>query len=110
MIPDPAPPYEVNALGGVQDRIRRMYERAAELGVQAEIGQSIAAILQHLISDPREWGDPQWRYHALGMTYYGGTVGRFRCNYSVHDRIPTVVLINVFPLPGNPLCGENFDP
>jgi len=54
MIPDPAPPFEVDASGLIRDRIRRR-------------------------------------------------------GYSVHDRIPTVVMTNLFPLPGNPLYGESFD-
>jgi hypothetical protein len=109
MIPDPAPPFEVDASGLIRDRIRRMLQLAADLGVQPEISAALTAILQHLMTDPREWGDPLWRFHTLQMTQYGGTAHGFRCGYSVHDRIPTVVMTNLFPLPGNPLYGESFD-
>jgi len=110
MIPDPSPPFELDASGQIRDRIRIMLERAGERGFHSEIARVIATILDHLISNPRGWGDPLWHYYALQMTRYGGIEGRFRCEYSVHDRIPTVVLIDLIPLPGNPLYGENFDP
>lgn len=45
----------------------------------------------------------------MQMTQYGGTMYGFRCEYSVHDRISTVVLTDLFPLPGSPLYGETFD-
>jgi hypothetical protein len=109
VIPDPAPPFEVDTVGKIKDRIRQMLRRAAVLGVQPRIARSLTEILQHLTTDPREWGDPLWRFHVAQMTHYGRTMHGFRCEYSVHDRIPTVVLTNVFPLPGNPLHGENFD-
>jgi hypothetical protein len=109
MIPDPAPPFEVDASGRTRAQIRQMLDRATDRGLHTVIAHSITTILRHLIENPREWGDPLWRYHALQMTRYRGTLGGFRCEYTVHDRIPTVVLIELLPLPGNPLHGENFD-
>jgi hypothetical protein len=109
MIPDPAPPFEVDASGAMKDRLRRMLRRAAELGVQPAISQALTEILQRLRMEPRVWGDPLRRFRKLQMTQYGGTSRWFRCEYSVHDRVPTVVLTNLFPLSGNPLHGETFD-
>ena len=109
MIPDPAPPFEVDASGAMKDRMRRMLLRAAELGVQADVSQALTAILQRLTTDPRDWGDPLRHFRKLQMTQYGGTGYRFRCEYSAHDRIPSVVLTKLFPLSGNPLHGETFD-
>ncbi|MBO0697091.1 MAG: hypothetical protein J2P46_01735 [Zavarzinella sp.] len=109
MIPDPAPPFEVDASGTMKDRTRRMLQRAGELGAQPAISQELTAILQRLTLEPRVWGDPIRHFRKLQMTQYGGTSRWFRCEYSVHDRIPTVVLTNLFPLPGNPIYGETFD-
>ena len=109
MIPDPAPPFEVDVVGEIKDRIRRMLQRAAALGVQPEISRSLSDILRRLTTEPREWGDPLWHFHAIHMTHYGGTMYGFRCEYSVHDRISTVVLTDLFPLPGSPLYGETFE-
>ncbi len=109
MIPDPAPPFEVDASGIMKDRMRRMFARATELGVQAEIARALTSVLQHLVTEPREWGDPLWHLRAAQMTQYGGISEGMRCQYTVHDRIPTVVITNLFPIAGNPLYGENFD-
>ena len=109
MIPDPAPPFEVDASGKVRERIRHMLQRAAERGIQPAVSQALTAILARLTTDPRDWGDPLWRFHTLQMTQYGGTLHGFRCEYSVHERIPTVVITDLFPLPGNPLYDERFD-
>ena len=109
MIPDPAPPFEVDASGKIKELIRRMLQRATELGVQPNIAQSLSDILQHLTTNARGWGDPLWHFRAMQMTQYGGTMYGFRCEYSVHDRISTVVLTDLFPLPGSPLYGETFD-
>lgn len=109
MIPDPAPPFEVDASGKVRERIRRMLRRATDLGIQPAISQSLTDVLSRLINEPRTWGDPLWHFHTLQMTQYGGTLHAFRCEYSVHDRIPTVVITNLFPVAGNPLYGESFD-
>ena len=109
MIPDPVPPFEVDASGRIRERIRRMIERAAGLGIQPAITRSLSAVLEHLTNDPWDWGDPLWHYSTLQMTQFGGTTHGFRCEYSVHDRIPTVVITELFPLAGSPLYGENFD-
>jgi hypothetical protein len=109
LIPDPAPPFEVDAVSRIKDRIRQMLEHAAEIGVQLEIARALSEILQHLTRDPRDWGDPLWHYHVAQMTHFGGTLHGFRCEYSIHDRIPTVVLTDLFTLPGNPLHGKSFD-
>lgn len=110
MIPDPAPPFEVHASGLVRDRIRRMLERSRQLGVGDEIARSITAILEHLMLGPREWGDPLRHFRSLQMTQFGRMIAGFRCEYSVHDRIPMVVISKLFPVPNNPLCGQGFDP
>ena len=108
MIPDPAPPFEVDASGKVRERIRRILQRAAARGVQPAISQALTNILGRLTIDPRDWGDTLWHFHTLQMTQYGGTLHGFRCEYSVHDRIPTVVLTNLVPIAGNPRYGESF--
>jgi hypothetical protein len=109
VIPDPAPPFEVDASGNIRDRIQQMLQRAGELGMQSEFARALADVLEHLKTDPREWGDPLWRLHAAKMTQYAGSIHRLRCEYCVHDRIPTVVITSIFPLAGNPLYGQGFD-
>ncbi len=108
MIPDPAPPYELDMSGILKQRIRRMVERADQLGAGPAIRRSIAKMFNRLINRPREWGDPvQNRPHAQLVEYHG-RYGEFVAIYAVHDRIPMVFFNHLIPLPRNPLFGENF--
>jgi hypothetical protein len=103
MIPDPAPPFEVDASGAMKDRMRQILALAVERGVHPAITQALTAVLQRLTIDPRDWGDPLRHFRHVQMTQYGGISHGFRCVYSVHDRVPTVLLTSLILLPGNPL-------
>jgi hypothetical protein len=109
MIPDPSPPYEVDASGLFKDRLRRMLRRASDLGVRAEIDRAVGEISDLLTQRPREWGDPIKDFRIIHFTQYHATHKGFVCIYSVHDRIPTVVVTNLIPLEGNPLYGGSYD-
>jgi hypothetical protein len=109
MIPDPSPPYEVDASGLFKDRLRRMLRRASELGVRAEIDRSLGEISDLLTQRPRERGDPIKDFRVIHFTQFRGPHKGFVCIYSVHDRIPTVVVTKLIPLEGNPLFGGDYD-
>jgi hypothetical protein len=110
VIPDPAPPFEVDAPGTFVQSVRRMLDRAAALGLRAEVERAVAEIFNYLYQKPRDWGDPIRDFRNSQMTEYHGRHARFLCVYSVHTRIPTVVVTQLIPQEGNPLFGENFDP
>ena len=109
MVPDPAPPFEVDASGEFKDRLRRRLRRAFELGVSGEFGRSLAEITDLVTQKPREWGDPVKDFRHIQFTQYHGTHRGFVCIYSVHNRIPMVVVTKLIPLEGNPLFGGNYD-
>jgi hypothetical protein len=109
MIPDPAPPYELGTSGNLRDRVQRMLDRAAALGIQPQISQAIAEILDRLTEAPRQWGDLLRNYRHAHTVEYRGLHKNFRCIYSVHERIPIVFMTELTPLEGNPLYGENLD-
>lgn len=109
MTPDPAPPFEFDMSGALRERVRRMLVRATELGVGQPIALALRAIMDAVTNRPREWGDPVRHFQHSQLTYYHGHHANFLAEYSVHDRVPMVFLINIVPLPGSPLHGENFD-
>lgn len=109
MIPDPAPPYELDAPGAFTARVRKILERAKAKGVSDEIERAIAEILSLLIQGPREWGDPIRNYRHAQLTEFHGRHRHFLCVYAVHDRIPTVFATQLIVQEGNPLFGEQFD-
>ncbi len=109
MIPDPAPPFEFDASGALRERIQRMLDLASALEVRPEIERSIAEIVDKLIHDPRGWGDPIRNFRHAHLIEYHGRHRGFFAAYSVHERIPMVFLLQLLPLPGNPLFGQSFD-
>lgn len=109
MIPDPAPPYELGTSAILRERIHRMLNRAADLGILPEIELAIAEIIHLLTQSPRGWGDPLRNFQHAQTVEYRGQHRNFQCYYSIHDRIPIVFVASLTTLEGNPLHGENFD-
>jgi hypothetical protein len=104
MIPDPAPPYEVGISQQVRERIERLSDRARAHGIADSFDSAVDRILEMLRQSPRESGDPLRRLRGLTMTYYRIYHDRLVASYSVHDRIPMVVLWSLTPGPGHPLA------
>lgn len=109
MIPDPAPPFEFEPSGAIKERLRRLLERAEALGVRPAVATAIREIVDLLRSQPREWGDPLRHFRNAQTTQFAGHHRKFRCVYSVHDRVPIVFLTGIYPMPGNPLYGQELD-
>ena len=109
MIPDPAPPFELDMSGALRDRVIRMLRRAASLGVIDPVARDVAEILHEMTWNPRTWGDPLRHFRHVQFVQYRSIHGQFRSMYTVHDRLPLVVFTELTPLEGNPLYGESFD-
>jgi hypothetical protein len=109
VIPDPAPPYELGASDLLRERIERMLARAAQRGIRPETERSLNDFLEHLVMNPRGWGDPIRNLRNAHQVEYHGRHDRFLAIYTVHDRVPIVFLWYLIPQEGNPLFGENFD-
>ena len=109
MIPDPSPPFEFGVSGAVRERIGRMLARAATRGIRPEVERSVAFILDHLVMEPRTWGDPVWNLRNAEQVTYHGRHDRLLAVYTVHERVPIVFLWQIVPQEGHPLFGENFD-
>jgi hypothetical protein len=109
MIPDPSPPFEFQPSGAMRERMRRMIERAIELGVGDQVVDALTEITRRLVMSPRSWGDPLRNFRHAKTVEYRGQYEKFRCIYSVHDRVPIVFMTELVPLEGNPLYGQDLD-
>jgi hypothetical protein len=109
VIPDPAPPYELDATAAFTSKVRKMLDRSKALGVGDQVDRAIAEILSLLINSPREWGDPIRDYRHAHLTEFHGRHQKFLCVYAVHFRIPIVFATQLIAQEGNPLFGESFD-
>jgi hypothetical protein len=93
----------------MKERMRRLLDRADARGVRPAIATALREIVDLLVNKPREWGDPLRHFRHAQTTQYAGHHRRFRCIYSVHNRVPIVFLTGIHPMPGNPLYGEAID-
>ena len=109
MIPDPSPPFEVDSSANFKSLVRRMIDRAHQLGCGEAIEFAIAQIFYFLLQTPREWGDPIRDFRHAQFTQYHGRHEHFLCVYHVHERLPMVVVTHLIPQEGNSLFGEAFD-
>jgi len=104
MVPDPAPPFEVGISELVRERIERLSDLAAVRGLASTFDSTVDQIMNMLRMSPRESGDPLRHLRGLSMTQYRIYHGGLVADYTVHDRIPTVVLWSLAPGPSHPLA------
>lgn len=88
----------------VREGIERLTDRAHVRGLGASFDAAVDRIMEMLRMAPRESGDPLRHLRGLNMTHYRIYFGGLIANYSVHDRIPMVVLWSLAPEPGHPLA------
>ena len=103
MIPDPPPPFDVDMSVVMRERIDEYGRRAAELGVAGRFWSSVDQIMEELRMRPREWGEPFTNLRGFQMTARLAVYKKLRVVWSVHDRIPLVVLWSLSPTTGHPL-------
>lgn len=79
--------------------------RAAAVGSQSEVAVLLRIIDDDLHQRPRVWGDPLRNFRQLQMVQYRGLLHPLLAFYTVHDRLPLVVLSHVKAVKGHPLAG-----
>lgn len=98
------PQFRITIVPACGERIRTLADRATAIGKGVEFAQVLSDIRENLQSRPREWGDPNYRYHGLRGTSYLRLHERFRVIYLVDDQQPVVILCDVQPLFDLPLA------
>ena len=104
MIPDPAPPFEVEMNGIVKERLVALLRRAKDLNLVEDVVPILTDISVRLRMDPRGWGDPLRDFRHMKQTFFRGYLKPFIAHYSVHDRIPFVTLWHLDVEPDHPLA------
>jgi len=104
MIPDPPPPFDLDMSELLRANIGDLGRRAALAGIGNEFRESMVEILTHLRMRPREWGEPFRNLRGFQMTARLAVHRKLRVVYSVHERIPLVVLWSLEPTAGHPLA------
>jgi hypothetical protein len=106
MADEPAPPFRLSIIPACRERIQSLANRAMAAGLGPLFARTLTEMRRQLESRPREWGDPNYRFHGLGAISYLRVEGWFRVVYAVDESQPVVFLREVEPLPGNPLADD----
>lgn len=104
MIPDPPPPFDVDLSAALRERIDALGERAAERGIAGRFWSAVDEIMENLRTRPREWGEPFSKLRGFQMTARLMVYRQLRVVFSVHDRVPLVILWSLSPTTGHPLA------
>jgi hypothetical protein len=104
VIPDPPPPFDLDMSAATRERIDVLGERAAQLGIAGQFWWAIDEIMEELRTRPRDWGEPFRNLSGFQMTARLAVHRKLRVVFSVHDRIPLVVLWSLSPTTGHPLA------
>lgn len=104
MATDSSPPFHVIIVPKCRERIQVLADRAASSGLGRLFAKFLTEVRRQLETRPREWGDPNYRFHGLGAVSYLRVEGWFRIVYAVDETRPAVFLREVEPLPGHPLA------
>lgn len=104
MIPDPAPPFEVQMSDDLREHIRELLRRAAARGIGAAFRNAVQSVLTALRDDPREAGDPLRNLRGLSSVLYRISRKELIVHYTVHNRIPMVTVWRFEPGPHHPLA------
>jgi hypothetical protein len=106
MADDSPPPFQLTIIPKCRERVQSLADRAVASGLGRLFARLLAETRRQLESRPREWGDPNYRFHGLGAVSYLRVEGWFRIVYAVDETRPVVFLREVEPLPGHPLAAE----
>jgi hypothetical protein len=104
MIPDPPPPFDLDMSQMLRDHIRELGRRAVRAGIGGEFRDAVADVLEQLRTRPREWGEPFRNLRGFQMTARLAVHRQLRIVFSVHERVPLVVLWSLDPVSGHPLA------
>lgn len=104
MIPDPAPPFEVQMSDDLREHIAEFIRRATARGIGPAVRNAVVDVLTALRDNPRRAGDPLRHLRGMSSVLYRAYRDDLILHYTVHDRIPMVTVWRFEPGPGHPLA------
>jgi hypothetical protein len=101
---DPSPPFEFSMLEKAKQSILRILARADTIGLRVDVERWLKHLDIELRYHPRTWGDPIRNLRKLQQVQFRGRVAPFFAYYSVHERVPMVILGDVIVDADHPLA------
>ena len=103
---DSASRFQLSIMPSCRARIQFLAARAKSIGYGVRFAEILTSIRSQLDTNPRAWGDPNFRFHGLNLVSYLRVEEGLRIVYAVHETNPVVFLRELEPLPGHPLAGS----
>jgi len=100
---EPAPPFEFSMLERAKESILRILARATALGIRTDVERLLKHIDVELKYHPRTWGDPIRNLRTLQQVQFRGRLEPLTVYYSVHERVPMVILGDIIVAQDHPL-------
>jgi len=102
-VASPQPPYRLSWMCLAE--LRRLRDRALQLGVGPQLRQALQTITARLADDPLDWGDPLFRLRGLSLLVHLRIHAKLRVVYGVHDTQRVVFVRGIQPVFDHPLAG-----
>ena len=96
--------YAVDRLAKVTDQIRQLGQRAAALGITAELTTALRTIVRKLETKPQTWGEPRYQTQLLGGMVREAIQSSLWVRYAVYEMQRAVLITDLKPLPSHPLA------
>jgi hypothetical protein len=98
------PRYRVDHVPVAKLQLVKLMQRAAELGITAEVAGTLRTIVQQLETRPGKWGDPQYDTHLPGGVVLRRWLHPLIVKYAFFEMDRAVLLLEVWAVPGHPLA------
>jgi len=98
------PLYRVDRVPNAERQIVKLFQRAAELGIVAEVAETLRTIIHELQTQPGAWGDPQYNTKLPGGVVFCKVLHPLIAKYALYEHDRAVLLLEIWAAPGTPLA------
>jgi hypothetical protein len=84
-------------------RLKALAEKATAQGIGPRFAADLRVIVDSLIRDPLEWGDPSHRLHQLGLLVCNRVYAKMQVSYAIDEQRRIVYVKECKPLDSHPL-------
>jgi hypothetical protein len=97
------PAYQVERAPQVPEQIRALAAKAGSAGMKQELVETLKTIVHHLETEPRVWGDPEYRTRKTGGWVCHGILWPLHVHFVVYEAERVVFVLEIKALPGSQL-------
>jgi hypothetical protein len=95
MSPDQPKPYQLDHGPAVAEQIQSIEGTAKQSGGLTQFADIMEKAIHMLRTDPKGWGDPEYRAKTVNGVMYHATIRPIAFRYAVYEEVRGVVLLRV---------------